>query len=189
MGNEVKNDLYREVLDLNAETVKIRFESFSKLKGLTFTEFGGLVDEELDIDHRSEIFLYGVDITIRIQMFYNKENAGKTLANLFNNESTDERVIDFFNEVCNLSAGRMKEVFFDQGIVTALSLPIDIKTNLRKISNTQEVLPCNFSWVFFDGDEKIFGTRISLEIHNEAKFENFSKDAGETVDDGEVEFF
>ena len=140
------------------------------------------------VNHRSEILIYGLDITLRLQLFYDTEVYKKLLAHIYD-DVTVKRIIDFHCEVCNLVGGKIKEALMDQSIVVALSLPMNIETTKIKAINSHDVLK---EFGFFDiefGGQKILSSKISFQIHNEEKLKNFKvSEVTDSSNDGDVEF-
>ena len=180
--------LTQDLFDLCIAKISECFILFSKISNCSISDIN-ISQFPDDIDHRSEIILYGVNITFRIQFFYNSLNFTNNLESLYE-KVTKERVIDFFGETANLTAGKIKEVLFDQGIVCALSLPMNISTSKLKVIEGTEVLS-KFKYCEMKlENERLFASKISFEIHDEIKFKDFNKNYKRTnVDDGEVEFF
>lgn len=192
MRNSVKNKIENDIFELCREKLNDRFNSFSQLKESQLNEFedGPRVNSLLEnIDYRSEILLYGPDITIRFQIFYNWNFFSTYLKNIYD-QVTKERVIDFFNEVGNLTGGKVKEIFFEQGIVATLSLPMSINTNKSKINQSKEVLGQYKMFESMFQGQSIYLGKISFEIHNQGKFSSFDKQLSKLeIQDGEVDFF
>lgn len=186
--SEFDQKLIEDIFELCSSKINSRFSSFAKIDDCIVSEVAPskLID---DLDHRSEILLYGVNVTIRMQFFYNSESFTKSLAHLYE-EVNKRRVIDLFNELANLSGGKVKEVFVEQGVVCALSLPMNITTTKLKVINISEVLPNLKYYEIKKGDEKLFAAKVSFEIHDTSKFANFNKDFNKSdIEEGEVEFF
>lgn len=177
-----------DVFSLCNTKINERFNLFSKLKECEIISVSA--SEVLDnIDHRSEILLYGTSITVRIQFFYNCEVFKTILAHLYD-DAGKERVVDFFNEVGNLTGGKVKEVLMGHGVVTALSLPMSIATNKTKSITATEVLPKSRYFQIRFNDNNIFSSKVSFEIHDQRKFNNFDKDYLKSdFKDGDVDFF
>lgn len=111
------------------------------------------------------------------------------LENLYT-DVTDKRIFDFFNELCNLTCGKLKEVLVEQGIVAALSLPIDINTSPRKILVSQEVLPYfKYGKVEDENGQPLLKFKLSVEIHQLDPFKDFDVNFKKEDDDDDVEFF
>lgn len=183
-----REKLMNDVFGLCNMKISERFSMFSKMDGCEIVAVAA--DKILEnIDHRSEVLLYGTSITIRLQFFYNRELCKLMLAHLYDDVGK-ERVVDFFNEVGNLTGGKVKEVLAGHGVITALSLPMSIPTNKIKSISIEEVLPSSrYFQVFFKGEE-IYSAKVSFEIHDLGKFNNFDKDYSKSnCQDGEVDFF
>lgn len=183
-----KLNLVNDIFELCSLKMNDRFNSFSQLKECSLKE--KFNDRCLELaDYRSEVLLYGANITIRFQFFYNRKSFGPLLAHIYE-QSTNERIVDFFNEVGNLTGGKVKEVLFEQNIITALSLPMCIDTNKDKILTTSEVLSENRFFEVSFKDQSIYAAKISFEIHDQDKFLNFDKNFSKSdIQDGEVDFF
>lgn len=184
--NEQK--LINDIFELCSSKVNERFSLFSQIKDCETEEI--LAENILgNIDYRSEVLLYGVSVTIRLQFFYNCESLGEALTHLYEN-AQKERIVDFFNEVGNLTGGKVKEVLLGQGIVTALSLPMCVATNKSKTIVVEEVLP-NFKYFQIrHRNNNIFSSKISIEIHDVNKFSNFDIAYSKSdFQDGDVDFF
>lgn len=180
--------LVNDIFEMCSSKLNDRFNSFSQLKESSLHEAKG--DSGLDsVDYRSEVLLYGADITVRIQLFYNCMQYGSYLKNIYD-DVTQDRVIDFFNEVGNLTGGKVKEIFFEQGIVAALSLPMSIGTTKTKIIKSKEVLNEQKTFESKYKDQSIYMAKVSFEIHNQEKFSKFDKNLSKLeIQDGEVDFF
>lgn len=176
------------VLEVTFQKCLKRFESFSKIEGVQ-----AIVVEsdqiEASVNRRSEIFLYGVDLTLRFQLFYSDIKFQKYLKSTFDNP-TEEHVRDFFNEVCNLTLGKMKEVFTNNKIIVALSLPVNIQTSVSRILASRDVLHNTEVQDFKKDGESLFYAKVSAEIHKESTLANFQdiENSG-GVDDGDIQFF
>ncbi len=185
----IDEGLRKDLFDLCIDRSRERFETFSKIKNCASVE----IEKEKIIDsvnHRSEILLYGLSITVRLQFFYDYELLKKHLEHLFQ-VTEKSNIIDFFNEVANLSGGKIKEIFVEQGIVSALSLPMNISTAKAKICSVVDVLPHSMYIAVQTADAKrLYDTRISFEVHDPTSFKGFDKNFKKSdIDDGDVEFF
>lgn len=96
---------------------------------------------DMDFNKRSEICIYGIDVTVRLQIFFNVEKHKNKISHLYTDEVTDGRVEDFFNELANLTLGKIKEVMMGQGVNGSLSLPISISLLRAEPTDTNKVLP------------------------------------------------
>ncbi|MGZ3809852.1 MAG: hypothetical protein ACXVCE_17340 [Bacteriovorax sp.] len=165
-----------------------RFNSFSQLR----ESFLQAPEDKIglsDIDCRSEVLLFGAHITVRIQIFYHRDIFGPYLKNIYDNV-TRERVVDFFNEVGNLTGGKVKEIFFEQGIVVALSLPISIETTKDNVLKSKEVLPEHKFYESRYKEKSLYAAKISIDVHSLEKFSSFDKNYSMSeFKDGDVEFF
>lgn len=182
-----KQEIAKKMLELTGKKVIERIGGFAQITDLQLTEKP--LDKVTEaINHRSEIFIYGTSVTSRLQIFYNVEACYPVLKHLYG-EISPEKIFDFFNEGCNLTCGKLKEVLVDQGAVVALSLPIDVESNFEKIKMAYEVLPFYQSWQVTANGQPFFGVKSSLEIHDISVFTGFNFDYQKDEEDGDVDFF
>lgn len=180
--------LINDLMDLCVNKVVDRFEGFAKIKGCNSKEIE-LVSISDSINYRSEILLYGVDLTIRFEFFFNLEDQSNYLSGIFD-EVTEKRIKDFYNEVANLTGGKIKEVLYEQNIVTGLSLPVSVKTTKRKIKSAGEVLTHIKIWSVSKNEKTIFLVKSTIEVHQLEPFKDFNKDFKKSdIEDGDIDFF
>jgi hypothetical protein len=187
-GDIVNQNLVKDIFELSSLKLNDRFNLFSQLKECAIDEISS--KEILDAtSFRSEILLYGANITIRFQLFYSCEQIIPVLGHLYDNLN-QSGVVDFFNEVCNLTGGKIKEVLIEQGIVAALSLPMSIETTKSKVIGSNEVL-ANYKYYRIQNQDKhVFSAKVSFEIHDESKFSSFDKNFLKSdIQDGDIDFF
>jgi len=166
---------------------KDRFETFSKIAPVEPVECK-LSDLGMWVNYRSEIFLYGVDLTVRFQIVYSDEDFQEFLKDLFDQVSP-EKVRDFFNEICNLSLGKTKELFASQGVTVAISLPVGIDTTKARLMMAgEEVLKHTKVWFMKKNEKPLFYVKVSLEIHRPESLEKLTGDSAADSQEGEVEF-
>ena len=114
MNESQKKDLF----DFTAENLSKNFESLGSLSGLQQTHIEGLRGVPMFAAPQcSEICLFGENVTLRLQIFYDMQNALKYLGDSLPS-ATEAKVIDFFNEVCNMTYGKIKHIFTDQSLNT-----------------------------------------------------------------------
>lgn len=177
-----------EILSLTIEKCRDRFITFSKVEGVTAEQVPSAQLSAM-INHRSEIFLYGVDLTVRFQVIYSDILFQPHVAPLFDSVN-EAKVRDFFNEICNLSLGKMKEILVEQGIMVALSLPVDIDTTRERVLGAEEVLTHSRLCRLHKGSETLCYVKVALEIHRQDVVDAFNSDIGDKEsEDGEIEFF
>lgn len=168
-----------------------RFEGMINEKGYEIKEVPeNVYHENTRIDHRSEIFIYGTDVTVRLQFFFNLQNYIKKIAHLFEDGATDARVEDFFNELANMTLGKTKEMLVNQGVSAALSLPISVETAAVKSNLLSEVLTHRKDYSISKEDKITVLSRVSLVVHKPEVFKGFDwtiKDQSENA--GDVELF
>lgn len=140
------------------------------------------------INHRSEIFIYGVDISLRFQLFFDNEFFQKRLGSMIPDANT-EKVNDFFNEICNLTCGKVKKTFEEQNIRAALSLPISTETAEKKLKLLSEVLPdIKDGRVLDENGNVLLYIRVSMCVHNKEAFKSLDiYKKSESVAEGEIE--
>lgn len=176
------------VLDLTADRCRTRFESFSKITNVTLKPCS-LSSVGFEINRRSEIFLYGVDITMRFQAFYSDVSFKKHIQGIFQDPTT-EQVHDFFNELGNLTLGKMKEVFIANKVNVAISLPVSVSTSKARILESPHILTNVALWRIEKEGQTLCYIYASAEIHKPEALDNFDENAGGQNDsDGEIELF
>lgn len=180
--------LVKDLMDLCIDKVTDRFKGFAKIESCTHEETN-LESVPDRINFRSEILLYGVDLTMRFQFFFNLDDQANYLSKIFD-ELNEKRIIDFYNEVANLTGGKIKEVLYEQNIVTGLSLPVSVKTSKRKIKSSGDVLSHSNIWSISKNEESIFWLKSSIEVHKPEAFKVFNKDFKKIdIEDGDIDFF
>ncbi len=182
-----QNKVYEDIFSLCSDKLLNRFIGFGGFKDVTISHNpeGKISD---DVNYRAEIILYGSDMTLRIQIFFCVESYHELLKHIYT-EVTDKRVIDFQCELCNLTGGKIKEVAVEQGIVVALSLPMNAETDKLKLINSKNVLSEVRHFDLMMAEKVVLSSKVSFEIHNLEKFSNFKADfTMSNVSDGDVEF-
>jgi len=145
---------------------------------------------DLRPNRRSEIFIYGTDITVRLQVFFNKENFRGAINHLYIGGANDQKVDDFFNELGNMVCGRVKHIMVLQGVNAAVSLPIAVRIGDRPMQLRSEVLTHVSEHVINKGQDVAFAARVSLAIHKPDKFIKFDPKVDEASEQNtEAEFF
>jgi hypothetical protein len=176
------------ILSLTIDKCHSRFESFAKLENIEVKPCSASAIG-FDVDRRSEILLYGVELTIRFQTFYSDANFAKHLKGTFENPSM-EQVHDFFNELGNLTLGKMKEVFIANKLNVALSLPVSVSTSKARVLESPHILTSHGLWTVKQKNQTLFYAYVSLEIHKNETLNNFDENLGnQNSGDGDIELF
>jgi hypothetical protein len=168
-----------------------RFERLIGHQGFEVKRIDGeLAHVDLRPNSCSEIFINGTDVTVRLQLFFNKESFRGSINHLYAGGATDRKVEDFFNELANLVCGRVKHIMILQGANAALSLPIAVKICASPSRYKSEVLTHVADYVVQKGKAIAFAPRVSLAIHKRDTFANFDPNFDERSEqDGDAEFF